>query len=214
MPISLLHCLIDKYRNTHNVLSISYKWTARLEAICKPQRWVPNCTSCMWHARGTIRDSPLWPQMLRKCRAKCVGGSAEWKLLIAAARTRGHGAFWCLKTYASGVGVTTRWNQSVNAYTIALHQRRRRAMKLLKETQSSVPDCIEASFYLTEEGTRELQLWTCLLTPPSCLAQTNSWFYSKNSIKHTTNSAGRKVQLNQGKDGSTNNHGDGISLDV
>jgi hypothetical protein len=150
--------------------------------------------------------------MLRKCKAKCVGGSAEWKLLISAARTRGHGVFWCLKAFVAGVGVKTRWNQSVNVYSIALHQRRR-AMKLLKEMQSSVLDCTEASFYLSEGGTGGMQLWTCLLTPPACLTQTNSWFYSTDSIKHTTNSAGRKVQLNQGRDGSTNNHGDGISLD-
>lgn len=31
-------------------------------------------------------------------------------------------------------------------------------MKLFKETQSSVPDCTEASLYLSEEGTGELQL--------------------------------------------------------
>ena len=151
--------------------------------------------------------------MQRKCRAESVGGSAEWKLLIAVARTRGHGAVWCLKTFVVGAGVTTtRWNQSVNAYAIALHQRRRRAVELLKETKAQFRTT-EASFYLSKEGTDELQLWTCLLTPPACLAQTNSWFYWTDSIKHTTNSAGRKAQVDQGKDGMTNTHEDGISQD-
>ena len=148
--------------------------------------------------------------MLRECRAKSEVRSAEWKLLIAAARTRGHGAFWCLETCVACAGMTTLWNQSVNAYTIALHQRRR-AIKLFKETQSSVPNCAVTSLYLSEEGTGQLQLWTCLHTTPACLAQTNFWFYSTDLIKRTTNSAGSKGLLDQ--DGRTNTHEYGISLD-
>jgi len=62
-------------------------------------------------------------------------------------REREHGAVWCLKTFVVGAGLTTtRWNQSVNAYTIALHQRRRRAVELLKETKAQFRTVLKLVF--------------------------------------------------------------------